>query len=236
MMTKQGVSLFCIAWLVISTTRLSAQDSIMLKPASEPLTADWFTKAKAEFGANKKMPASLEKEILFALSYYPELKNTKITFCFRSIFTSMKAVPSLGFLFRKKEKRHYYIVMNNRQCNGRCLHERITSTSFHGVIGHELGHIVDYSNRSNLGLMKLLIKYIGKKSRIETENRADMIAIDHGMGKELLEFTEFIFDDQCSPESYRKYKRKYYNTPQKFREIISRKQKEAYAGESGFKL
>jgi hypothetical protein len=39
-----------------------------------------YTRLAKEFGENKEMPAGYEKQILYALSYFPELVHTKIKF------------------------------------------------------------------------------------------------------------------------------------------------------------
>lgn len=170
-------------------------------------------KLREQYSIHKEMPSDLEKEILISLSHYPELKNVRIKFCYSPIFTSMKAVPSMVFLFQKREKRTYRIVMNSKKCMDKNLMQRISSEAVTGVLGHELGHITEYSQLSNFGLLKLLIGYISKKGRIATELRVDNIAVEHGLGKELLEFTEIIFRDECMNPKYIRYKKKYYHSP-----------------------
>jgi hypothetical protein len=175
---------------------------------------------REQYSINKEIPAEFEKEILIGLSHYPELRNVHIKFCYSHIFTSMKAVPSLGFMFQKPENRTYRIVMNSNTCHGRNVMQRATSSALTGVIGHELGHIKDYSNRSNFNLFKLLAGYVFKKGRIATENRADKIAVDHELGNELLEFTTFIYQDTCMNPRYINYKKKYYNSTSSLTQVV----------------
>ena len=60
-----------------------------------------------EFGHNKKIPPSIEKNVLAALSFYPELKNTHIKFVFKKKikYSVMQAQPSFGSLLRKRKKQ-----------------------------------------------------------------------------------------------------------------------------------
>ena len=187
---------------------------------NDSISTEQLILLREQYSFNKEIPAEFEKEILVGLSHYPELKNARIKFCYSNIFTSMKAVPTFGFLFQKPENRTYRIVMNSKTCHGRNVMQRTSSNALTGVIGHELGHIKDYSGLSNLGLFKLLFSYIFKKSRIETEKRADNIAVEHNLGKELLEFTTFIYQDTCMNPKYIEYKKKYYSSASNLSEVV----------------
>jgi hypothetical protein len=127
----------------------------------------------------------------------------------------------MGFLFQKKKNRTYRIVMNKKQCAGTNIMQRVSSTALVGVLGHELGHIKDYSHRSNLQLMKLLFSYISKKGRIEIENRVDKITIERNLGEELLEFNNHVHRDECMDPKYIKYKRKFYNSSSSLSTIMN---------------
>ncbi|NJO69949.1 MAG: hypothetical protein HC830_12320 [Bacteroidetes bacterium] len=112
--------------------------------------------------------------------------------------------------------------MNNKTCLGKTIMQRISPQAMTGIIGHELGHIVDYSKHTNFGLVKLLIGYISRQGRIHTELRADQIAVEHNLGRELLEFTEHIYQDACMNPKYIRYKRKYYNTPASLGNLVNK--------------
>lgn len=191
---------------------------------NDSLSAEQLIELRNLYSFNKVIPSELEKEILISLSHYPELKNARIKFCYSRIFTSMKAVPTMGFLFKKKENRNYRIVMNSKTCMGLNVMQRTSIQALTGVLGHELGHIKDYSELSNFKLMKLLVGYISKKGRIATEIRADKIAVEHNLGKELLEFTKFIYQDECMNPKYIRYKKKYYNSISSLGSIVSQNQ------------
>jgi hypothetical protein len=186
----------------------------------DSVSGEFLMNLRQQYAINKKIPADLEKEILLSLSHYPELVNTRIKFCYAPLFTSMKAVPGVFFMFRKPENRIYRIVMNSRSCQGTTLMQRASPQALKGVLGHELGHIYDYSTRSNFQLLKLLAGYIFKGGRIATEMRADQFAIDHNLGKELVEFTEYIYEDGCMDPDYISYKKKYYNSPHSLRYLL----------------
>ena len=66
---------------------------------------------RSQFNNNKFFYEKYELQILVALSFYPELKNTKISFRRREIKTTMVARPKGINVFRAKGKRHYIIYI-----------------------------------------------------------------------------------------------------------------------------
>lgn len=204
--------------LILSTTLFSVQAGKVGEKSDS--TAESLVQLRKLYSVNKIIPAEFEKEILTSLSHYPELSKVKIKFCYGSIFTSMKAVPTLGSLFRKKENRTYRIVMNKKKCSGTTLMQRLSAQALTGVIGHELGHIKDYSRLTNFGLIKFMFSYISKKGRIEKEKQADKFAVEHNLGKELIEFNNQIMNDGCLDPKYINYKKKFYNSSSSLSDMV----------------
>lgn len=166
--------------------------------------------------------ASVYKEpVITALSYYPELKNTRIHFVEKSIRTSAACRPSLKFIFQKRKNRVYKIYINNNP-------ERIKGAMFSdipanaqiGLIGHELGHIVDYSKRSFIGIIGLGVKYLFVKSRSHIEKRIDSIAIAHNLGWHVYEFDDFVLNCSKVSNAYKEYKKKVYYKPEELLQLI----------------
>src|SRR5688500_14254462 len=64
-----------------------------------------------EYRTNKKIPAIIEKNVLKALSHYPELKNTAIDFVFKKRIKGsvMQAQPLFSSLLRRRTNRSYRI-------------------------------------------------------------------------------------------------------------------------------
>lgn len=206
--------------LFLSAVILPVRGSILVE--KNDTTGTSITELRKLYSINKTIPVELEKEILVSLSHYPELSHVKIRFTYGSIFTSMKAVPTLGFVFKKRENRVYRIVMNKKQCaSGTNLMQRAPSSALTGVLGHELGHIKDYSRLSNFGLIKFMFSYIFKKGRVEAEKRADRFAVEHHLGEELLEFNNYIMNDACMDPKYIRYKKKFYNSSDALGEMVN---------------
>ena len=104
--------------------------------------------------AQHTIPEIIEKETLKALSYYPDLKDTKIELRFKKNIkkSTMQARPSFASFFRSRKNRSYLILISEtfKISDTTFLTKDIPSDILIGWIGHELGHIMDYQNRDKL--------------------------------------------------------------------------------------
>jgi len=90
-----------------------------------------------------------------------------------------------------------------------------------GWFAHELGHVVDYLPYSNAQMIAYGLKYISSESfRKKAEHAADIIAIDHGFYKEILETKKFILENEMLDEKYKNKIRKYYMSEDEVRELV----------------
>ena len=167
---------------------------------------------RSTFGVNKQLPEEFELASLIALSYYPELKETKIKFVTKKLNSTMAARPSgLNFL-RRKGKRLYKVLLNNVNPE-----VPLDSASFNaqiGVIGHEFGHIVDYDSKSVFKLIFNAFGYGSKKYRAKFERATDQRTIDHGLFWQCYDFSVFVFTYKQANPAYLEYKKKIYMTPE----------------------
>lgn len=179
---------------------------------------------------NKIFPANIADEVKTALSYYPELKDTPIEFKYKTSIkkSTMQAQPALKSIFRSKEKRGYKILIStkfhieNKEFNI----EDVKSEVLIGWFGHELGHVVDYSDRSTLGMLIFGLKYLFSKSHLkEVERTADMIAINHGMVDYILATKDFILNNVHISPAYKQRITKLYMSPEEIMEIVNSKDK-----------
>lgn len=175
------------------------------------------------YGKNKTLPEKYELACLLALSFYPQLTETHISFEFNQIFTTMACRPRAGFLFRKRTQRRYLISINNkRRKTTSVLLREMNFNAQVGVIAHELAHVADYSQKSSARIIAFAVAYLFPKSRMKIEHRTDSIAVAHGAGWQLYDFSHFVlFQSKASP-SYKSYKRKYYYTPKQIKALIER--------------
>ena len=169
---------------------------------------------KNTFAKNKILPGSFEIQTLIALSQYPELKNTQIVFKEKRIATTMVTRPKPNFIFKNKKNREYVIYINNstKRVKGVLL-DTVPFNAQVGIIGHELAHIVDYSDKSTFTIFGNGIAYMFSKWRQKFEFSIDKIAIQHGFVWQLYDFSDFILNKSFASEKYKKYKHKHYMTP-----------------------
>ncbi|MCE3278495.1 MAG: hypothetical protein K0S44_686 [Bacteroidetes bacterium] len=148
-----------------------------------------------EYGRFKEIPQKYETAILKALSCFPELKDTKIQFRLKhkgSVPYNTK--PSLSSFFGQSYEREYLIDLleDAEQPTFYALFKNLTQESQIGVIAHELSHVVQYESLTKGELIKFIAFYLIPEFKQKIEQAADMGAIIHNCGKELLEHAIFI--------------------------------------------
>lgn len=174
---------------------------------------------------NKIIPESIKKEAINALSYYPELNDTEITFKFKDQIkkSTMQAQPTWGSFFKGKKHRSYIILISRKiQIDTEAFSiDDIPSDILVGWIGHELGHVMDYKDRTNMGMLIFGMKYLYSGSHIqEVEHAADAYAIAHGMGDYILQTKNFILEHADISEKYKNRLRKLYMSPEEVMHLI----------------
>lgn len=177
--------------------------------------------------SNKVIPENIEKEALEALSFYPELYETAIEFKFKDNIkkSTMQAQPRFASFFKSKANREYLIFISRKiQIEGEVFTmDDIPSDVKVGWIGHELGHVLDYSHRTNVGMVIFGIKYLFSSAHIkEVERAADTFAIAHGMGDYILKTKNFILDNANLSEKYKERIRRLYISPEEVMELINK--------------
>lgn len=171
-----------------------------------------------QFGQNKQIPTLIEKNVLKALSFYPELKNTKISFIFKTnIKTSvMQAQPVFTTLLCKRKNRRYRINIsaNFKLINAQMPIEKIPDDVMIGWIGHELGHILDYEGRSNAGMVSFGYRYYFYPAYVkQAEMVADSLAVEREMGNYIIATKRFILNHAELPQAYKDKISRLYLSP-----------------------
>ncbi len=167
---------------------------------------------------NKVVPAIIEKNVLIALSFYPELKEAHIDFIFkRNLKTSvMQAQPVFTTLLQSKRKRRYRIIISSqfRLIKSVMPILNIPDDVMIGWIGHELGHILDYERKSNAELVSFGYQYYFHSSFVkQAEMIADSFAVERGMGYYIVATKRFILDHAELPQSYKDKISRLYLSP-----------------------
>ncbi|AIY15299.1 hypothetical protein M667_06420 [Cellulophaga baltica NN016038] len=176
------------------------------------------------------IPDTIRKEAEFALSHYPELKNTRIEFKFKKDIKKsiMQAQPSFLSLLRPKKKRSYYIfISENFEIEGQKFATKdIPENVMIGWLGHELGHVMDYRNRSSINLIWFGIKYYFIDASIkEAERAADSHAVAKNLDGYILDTKNFILNNTNLSEIYKARIRKYYLSPDEIMILVEERDK-----------
>lgn len=174
--------------------------------------------ALLQFGQNKQIPAVIENNVLKALSFYPELKNTTISFIFKTnIKTSvMQAQPVFTTLLRKRKNRRYRINISEhfKLINTQMPIQQIPDDVMIGWIGHELGHILDYEGRSNADMVSFGYRYYFSPTYVKhAEMVADSYAVERGMGNYIIATKRFILNHAELPQPYKDKIARLYLSP-----------------------
>jgi len=175
--------------------------------------------------AQHEIPEDIKTTVNKALAYYPQLKDTKIEFRFKKNIkkSTMQARPTFGSFFKSRKNRHYVILISEKFkiADKEFLTRHIPDTIFIGWIGHELGHIMDYQNRSKLNLIWFGLKYVFSQNHIvEAERAADSFAVAHGMEDYILKTKDFILNNADITQSYKDRIKKYYLSPEEIMELV----------------
>jgi len=143
---------------------------------------------RKEFGKNKRYDPAYEKLVLPALSYFPQLKNYRITFKVRNHGVPLSTRPSFGSIFRHAKKREYMIfISTDTSTKWKDIQmNRVPLMAQFGIIGHEISHIIEFKEKSSFGMMGLGISHISTSYMNKFEFQADSICVAQGMGNYLL--------------------------------------------------
>lgn len=204
--------------LLLSLPLLSKHPAAIL--AGDPNSADLEA-----YAVNKVVPDEMREVILTALSFFPELKDTRIAFVFKDNIRNsvMQAQPELGSIFRKKSSRSYVIKISKylKLNHTNVAIEMLPFDVLVGWIGHELGHIMDYKERGSLAMIGFGIRYVLFKNFVlGAEKTADLYALKHGLGESIMETKNFVLNHDDIPAVYKARIKRLYMSPEDFMRLL----------------
>ncbi|PWH82903.1 hypothetical protein [Brumimicrobium oceani] len=172
------------------------------------------------------IPQKIIKEVQTALSYYPELKDINLEIKFKKNIkkSTMQARPKIASFFKSRKNREYIILISEKFkiSDKEFATINVPKDVMIGWIGHELGHIMDYQNRSKLNLVWFGLKYLfSATSIIEAERAADTFAVQQGMEDYILKTKDFILNNAGIDAAYKLRIQKFYLSPEEIMEIVN---------------
>lgn len=171
------------------------------------------------YAENKGIPNEIRSVTLEALSYFPELLDTRIDFEFKKNISGsvMQAQPRVRSLIINNKKNRIYKIKISRFLeleDEMVPMEELPRDVLLGWIGHELGHIKDYVSRSSVNLMGFGAKYYCSSRFVtKAEITADTYAVSCGMGDKIVATKNFVLNHDRLPESYKNKIRSLYMSP-----------------------
>ena len=184
---------------------------------SDVIMSQQIDTLRLQFNNNKFFYEKYELQTLVALSFYPELKDTEISFRRRKLKTTMVARPKGMNVFRGKGKRHYIIYINDFP-SAKISPDSVSFNAQIGVIGHELAHLVDYENISSFKILYAGLSYLNKKFRAQFERATDLRTINHGLLWQCYDFALHVHNNSIAPTEYINYKKNFYMSPKEIKE------------------
>jgi hypothetical protein len=184
------------------------------------------------FAQNKKIPDEIREVTLIALSHYPELEDVEIEFeLLDNIRGSvMQAQPKFGsLLFNSKNNRKYRVkISRHLEMDDEWLPiEEVPDNVLLGWIGHELGHVMDYLDRSRMGMIVFGARYVTSNSFVtKAEIAADSYAVAVGLGNNLVDTKNYILSNERLPEDYRNKIRELYMSPGEIMTLVEVEEEE----------
>ena len=178
------------------------------------------------------IPNKIRERVEVALGYYPQLKNIHIEFKIKKNIkkSTMQARPTFDSFFKSKKDRKFLILISKKFkiSDKEFSTLDIPDDIFIGWIGHELGHIMDYQNRSKLNLIWFGLKYLFSENHIvEAERAADGFAVKHKMEDYILKTKNFILNHAEIPEVYKNRMKRYYLSPEEIMILVKDRDKVA---------
>lgn len=193
---------------------------ILISP-HKSYSQDDKSNGKSEFieYQNKTIPLEIAEATKEALSYFPELEDVSIDFVYKEKIKGavMQAQPYLFSLFVNGKNNRKYKIKVTRQlefADGFYPIEEVPYDALVGWIGHELGHVMDYLNRSSANMMHFGAKYfLSNKKVVEAELTADGYAIGCGMGHQILANKNYILNNENFEDDYKDKIKNLYMSP-----------------------
>jgi len=180
----------------------------------------------ALYGEKKDLPRGFEKQSLLALSRFPELRDTRITFKVSPALIPVACRPNYFSLFKGQQNRRYnvWISSKSRMVPEGVLLHNLPFNAQVSMLAHELGHTYYYEKLSIAEFIKFGFCYlVNSNYRAKHERTTDKLVISRGLGKGLLENAEFIRDHPETSDYFSEegnFLDTYYLTPTEILHIL----------------
>lgn len=135
----------------------------------------------------------MELATLLAISHYPLLQNRKVKVIIKKVKGAPVEASFSPLNFIKPRKRKVYKIIINENS----FMERLSLNRQIAALGHEMAHFIQYEERGYFGTLFGLLRYVSSdKYRIAFEKKADKVAMDHGLGPLMFDFSFYTSKEE----------------------------------------
>lgn len=189
-MYRYLIHMSVVLLLILSNLVMFCQ-KIVREYTKEGVSQEQMNYLIAEYGYNKQLPECYKLQTLLALSHFPELKNVHIVFKFKPKLSPLSTRFTAAGIFYKGEKKKYIVTISSMTIKSLqpILLDSLPFNAQVGVIGHELSHISDLSQKNIFQLLGVFFGHLSKRYVDRFEFNTDKICIEHGLGYQLLSWS-----------------------------------------------
>lgn len=168
--------------------------------------------------ARQQFPVAFETSARKALAHYPELRDAHLVFIVRPQKLPYSSRPRLGSLLLPFGPKKHRVFISSRSTPLRepTLLAHLSPTEQVGALGHELAHAAWYERTPKWKILLTGLRYYFPKHRERFEKMTDRMAVEHGLGAELLAWNRAVW-----PTKQRDGRRaRYYYAPDELAKIV----------------
>jgi hypothetical protein len=171
------------------------------------------------------LPEKYKEPFNIAIAYFPELSNARIKIKLTRINTTLNVRPTLGsIIFNSRNNRKYVIRINSSLRDSIITIEEVPFDALIGLFGHELSHISDYRTRNFWRILGRGLAYLSKRKKEIFEKEIDCLAIHHGLGCPLYQWSFYVLSLSDASSKYKLFKRRIYLEPDEIKRLIDKTQ------------
>jgi hypothetical protein len=205
-----GIIVLSLVLLLGVMVALQRVDPVQKMPAIKTYTFDDtlanrtydLDSLKAIIGDKKGLPPEFEVAAGIAYSAYPELKDVRIDMILTKGGAPMESTVDIASLLGPAKNRRYRILLNDAKDSyfDPILLRSLPFDAQVGILAHELGHIVYYTDLSTFEFGKWGLEYLrDEEFRAAHERTTDLMAVYHGLGSQIYQYAWFIrYDSTCT--------------------------------------
>jgi len=177
--------------------------------------------AQPRINHNGDLPGNGEKALQYALTFFPELKNTKLKIEAGKRIFPIQCRPKWSSFLQRPENRVYKIFISTKTINefSPLLFENLSHHAQIGFIAHALAKISHFRKCHTGNLFKRFLTYPFPDYKRNWEQAADKLVVEKGLGWELYDWANH-FHKQEQESTALAYLNQFHLKPEEILQLI----------------